>query len=84
MADSDPKRTFAVAQKSQTFGLWAEKRSGSVRLRIEPDGAKRRKTYKIAEFAEGGPPVPSMFEPSGTIVVSIGWPRIAALAQFLP
>ena len=63
--------------------VWAEKRSGSVRLRIEPDGAKRRNTYKIAEFVEGDSPVPSMFEPSGATVVSIDGPRIAALAQFL-
>ena len=27
-----------------------------MRLRIEPDGAKRRNTYKIAEFIEGDSP----------------------------
>ena len=54
-----------------------------MRLRIEPDGAKRRNTYKIAEFVEGDSPVPSMFEPSGATVVSIDAPGIAALAQFL-
>jgi hypothetical protein len=47
------------------------------------DGPKRRNTYKIAEFVEGDSPVPSMFEPSGAIVVSIDGPGIAALAQFL-
>jgi hypothetical protein len=52
-------------------------------LRTELDGAKRRKTYKIAEFVEGDSPVPSLFAPSGATVVSIDGPRIAALAQFL-
>jgi len=54
-----------------------------VRKRTEPDGAKRRKTYKFAEFVKGDSPVPSMFEPSGATVVSIDRPRVAALAQFL-
>ena len=55
--------------------------SGSVRLRLEPDGAKRQNTYKIVEGQTHR--CPSMFEPSGATVVSIDGPRIAALAQFL-
>ncbi len=42
-----------------------------------------RNTYKIVELVEGASLVPSMFESSGAIVVSIDGARIAALAQFL-
>jgi hypothetical protein len=73
-------RLFFRHSGAELPGLCAEKRSGSVRLRIEPHGAKGRNTYKIAEFIVVTNRS-SMFEPSRATVASSDGPRVPALAH---